>query len=46
MTYLPSLRAVLPENILREDEEVAHFPLQVTDVRITPSDACFVRRLH
>jgi zinc protease len=43
MSYSDALKATLPEEILKEDEQVAIYPLNVTSVDIVDSDATFRR---
>ncbi len=42
MSYSDSLRESLPEDLLKEDEEVARFPLNVKSVRIVDSNETFL----
>lgn len=41
MSYSDALKATLPEEILKEDEQVAIYPLNVTTVDIVESDSTF-----
>ncbi len=41
MSYSDALKATLPEEILKEDEQVAIYPLNVTTVDIVDSDSTF-----
>ena len=43
MSYSNSLKAVLTPKIMSEDEEVATFPLTVTDVTIVNSKDLFIK---
>ncbi len=45
MIYPPSLRAVMPLDLLREDDEVANYGLNVSRVVIVASDRYFKRKL-
>lgn len=41
MSYSNLVKEGLPQEVLDEDEEVAHYPLNVTSVKIVPDEATF-----